>query len=99
MVKRKGIHIKEPFKTIVPQIQLSFRIDYDSLLIVLIQLLQSLPPSLDGRGRGWVNYNIKESFLPKEVFKEKLISLIHKFEKDKHHYLSKGLIRNALMKG
>ena len=30
--------------------------------------------------------------MPKEVFKEKLISLIHKFEKDKHHYLSKGYL-------
>ena len=30
--------------------------------------------------------------MPKEVFKEKLLSLIHKFEKDKHHYLSKGYL-------
>lgn len=30
--------------------------------------------------------------MPKEVFKEKLLSLIHKFEKDKYHYLSKGYL-------
>jgi hypothetical protein len=30
--------------------------------------------------------------LPKEAFKEKLLSLIHKFEKDRHHYLSKGYL-------